>query len=68
MQNALNKFHAIFMAYTPKEQMELIARSRTAAVDRRMKQYDRVIIFPTTLYLAIIVFNLNSENFQSALV
>jgi len=41
MQNALNKFYAIFMACTPKEQMELIARSRTAAVDRRMKQYNK---------------------------
>lgn len=42
MQNAMSKLHDIFIVYSSKEQIELIARSRRAAIDRQKKQSKKV--------------------------
>ena len=42
MQNARSKIHDIFMVYSSKQQMELIARSRRAAIDRQKKLSQKV--------------------------
>ena len=53
----MRKFHSILLASSPVEQVEIIARSRTAAFDRQTKQINKVTdwnlsdCFPASLSL-----------------